>query len=204
VNTPVRPDGSPTFVHRSAHARYALAASFTVGRTVLDVGAGTTDDAAPLSTLPGLRDYAAADADPPPGSSVVPARLPADVDRLAPADTVVALEVVEHVDPADQTGFLAACWTLTRHRLILSTPDPEAGHRYPATEWWFGVGNPDHTREPPPAILVRYLVAACPGGLVRPLIPYGLDVNDYLVVDPLHAAAGWFAIVDRVDSETAP
>jgi hypothetical protein len=37
-----------------------------------------------------------------------------------------------------------------------------------------------------------------------PVFAHGLDADDYHVTAPLGPAAGWFAVVDRVDPETAP
>jgi len=63
------------------------------------------------------------------------------------ADTVVALEVVEHLEPGRQALFIAKALAAARERLIISTPDPDANRWYPNTDHFFGKNNPYHRRE---------------------------------------------------------
>ena len=62
-------------------------------------------------------------------------------------DTTFLLEVIEHVDPAYQDVLLLETWKRTRHRMILSTPDPDFMRWEPMTDWFVGKNNPYHTRE---------------------------------------------------------
>ncbi len=192
----MRPDtGAPDFVTRSAYQRYAFAAAYLAGTSVLDVGAGVADASLPLRHVAAV--YRACDMEPEPGSGVIEAVLPADAGKLEPADTVVAFEVFDHTSPDQQFGFLEACWSLARRRFILSTPDTDARRWYPQTDVFFGVDNPDHLRELPGWKLRRYLTRACPGGIVT-LVPNGLDESDVFVTGAAGMpAASWFAVVDR-------
>ena len=62
-------------------------------------------------------------------------------------DTTFLLEIIEHVDPAFQDVLLYETWERTRHRMILSTPDPDFMRFYPLTNFFVGRNNPHHTRE---------------------------------------------------------
>jgi hypothetical protein len=189
----IRPGGdSPQFVERARLQRYALAAALIRGSTVLEIGAGTQGPGA-VGTLPGVR-YRGTDAAPASGTAV---RLPDDASASLAAETVIALEVVEHVLPHQQAGFLSACWSLTERRLIVSTPDADARHWYPQTDHFVGVDNPEHTREFHGWKLVRYLTAACTGGTVA-MYPAGLDEADNMVLGCAGLpVAWWLATVDR-------
>src|SRR5258708_6274897 len=131
----IRPTSdSPLFVRRAALQRYAWAAAHVRGSSVLEVGAGTGEHNDALASLPEVA-YLGVD-DNPAGLGFVAARLPRDESQFTQHDTVVALEVLEHVPPQDQAGFLESCWALTRMRLLLSTPEADALRWYPRTDWF--------------------------------------------------------------------
>lgn len=194
-NTGERPNSSaPGFVSQAANRRYALAAGFCRGNTVLDIGCGEG----------GLRTYIenqgaayhGIDQNAPDGISFTCNDL---FSRSFPtADTVVCLETIEHVDPARQVELIEKLWLATQKRLIISTPSPDALRWYPLTEHFFSVGNPYHTREIHEWTLRRYIAQVCPNRQSEFILRCQLETNDETVwgVDS-GPPAYYMLIVDR-------
>jgi hypothetical protein len=110
--------------------------------------------------------------------------------------TVVCLEFLEHVDPANQRELIQSMWRCAGRRLIISTPSPDALARYPRTDHFYGVGNPHHTREVDEWWFRDAVADVCQGVAGVTILHHGLDGDDYptWLQGP---AAGWMGIVDR-------
>ena len=148
--------------HYQAAAEIVVATGVPDG-PVLDVGCGTGALSAWTATTLG-RDLHLCDHQP--GVLATASRLfdvaatTTDLDEATVAPVVTAMEVLEHVEPAAQPGFLAALWSRVAPGgvLVLSTPD-ESG--YPGG--WSGYA--PHVGCVSPTLL-EGLLAATTGGPV--------------------------------------
>lgn len=189
---------SPEFVRVAEARRALLALGLCRGRSVLDIGAGRgmlrmLADAAGIPI-----DYIGVDptSNDKPGQGIVRMGAIEYLDNCPPntVDTVIALEVIEHLDPSLQDLFINELLRVARRRVIISTPHPDGPKWYPLTEHFLGTDtNPFHTRLVSEWQVRRYM----PGASAILTLHGRLEGNDEVVWGDHGPDAYYFMVLDK-------
>jgi 2-polyprenyl-3-methyl-5-hydroxy-6-metoxy-1,4-benzoquinol methylase len=199
-------DDSPWFVTIQELRRQCLAVALCSGKTLLDVGCGRgtlKDVVGPLMTYTGVDMELDNDVPCQPGQPFVQGDVFDYMEGQAASsttwDNVVALEVIEHVDPRRQREFLASMWAVTARRMIFTTVSPHVRHWYPHTDLMVGAhNNPSHSRELDEHLVRRYIHETLTGYKQVMVLRNWLRSNDETVWDfdggPCH---GYLIMVEK-------
>ena len=189
---------SPLFVKRAVAKRVALAIGFVVGESVLDLGCGAgllgdlMDGAAMGMEYVGVEREA-------PNYARIGVKSGDVVEAISSAadgafDTVVALEIIEHLPPGSQAQFVREMLRVAARRIIISTPHPDCHRWYPNTEHFISQeSNPYHTRLLGDWQVQQYAV----GSSVAARLLSRIETGDEIVWGDTGPIAGYLMVFDK-------
>lgn len=197
------PENIPDFALNYSTRHAFLATALIRGRRILEIGPGLTGIREYLGKLRGDYYYLGVDKaieeEQGPNWQLVKREFFEGYDwlRTLPRfSTVVALEVIEHIDPARQFEFLQKLSELALERIILSTPSPDTKRWYPRTDILVGNDNPFHLRELDEWKLRLYASKACKVRQVTILSGSLTSDDEVIWLGDLNPPAVYLGVID--------